>query len=137
MCKQTRREEFHAQMDQVVPWQALLALIRPHCPKTGLPGRQLYVLETMLRIHFLQKCYALSDPAAEEALYDTVSKRRFAKIGGVAGIPDETTILDWYITSNARRPTLPTSPRYTSYCTARKAPRAGTVAIPGCTNARK
>jgi IS5 family transposase len=49
----------------------------------------------MLRIHFLQQWYGLSDPSAEEALYDTVSMRRFAKIGGLDEVPDETTILNF------------------------------------------
>lgn len=66
--KRTRREVFLAEMDQVVPWKALLALIEPHYPKTGRPGRPPYPLATMLRIHFLQQWYALSDPAMEEAL---------------------------------------------------------------------
>ncbi|SHE42034.1 transposase, partial [Thermomonas hydrothermalis] len=69
--KRTRREVFLAEMEQVVPWQALLALIAPHYPKMGRPGRQPYPLATMLRIHFLQQWYALSDPAMEEALVDT------------------------------------------------------------------
>lgn len=93
--KQTRRELFLSEMDKVVPWKELLALIEPHYPKLGQPGRQPYPLETMLRIHFLQQWYALSDPAAEEALYDTVSMRRFAKIGGLDNVPDETTILNF------------------------------------------
>ena len=69
--KRTRREVFLAEMEQVVPWTSLLALIAPHYPKMGRPGRQPYALSTMLRIHFLQQWYALSDPAMEEALYDT------------------------------------------------------------------
>ena len=93
--KQTRREVFLVQMDQVVPWKALLSLIEPHYPKAGRPGRQPYALETMLRIHFLQQWYALSDPAMEEALYDTPVMRRFAQLGGLDGIPDETTILNF------------------------------------------
>ncbi|MEN4013929.1 MAG: IS5 family transposase [Bellilinea sp.] len=93
--KRTRREVFLAEMDQVVPWKALLALIEPHYPKQGRPGRQPYPLATMLRIHFLQQWYALSDPAMEEALYDTPAMRRFAQIGGLADIPDETTILNF------------------------------------------
>jgi len=93
--KQTRREVFLAEMDQVVPWRALLGLIEPHYPKQGRPGRQPYPLETMLRIHFLQQWYALSDPAMEEALYDTPVMRRFAQLGGLADIPDETTILNF------------------------------------------
>ena len=91
--KQTRRERFPAEMDQVVPWKSLLALIEPHYPKTGRPGRQPYPQATMLRIHFLQQWYALSDPGMEEALYDTPVMRRFAQLGGLADIPDETTIL--------------------------------------------
>ena len=93
--KRTRREVFLAEMDQVVPWKALLALIEPHYPKTGRPGRPPYPLATMLRIHFLQQWYALSDPAMEEALYDTPVMRRFAQLGGLADIPDETTILNF------------------------------------------
>lgn len=93
--KRTRRAIFLAEMEQVVPWQALLALIEPHYPKTGRPGRQPYPLATMLRIHFLQQWYALSDPAMEEALYDTPVMRRFAQLGGLADIPDETTILNF------------------------------------------
>lgn len=93
--KQTRREVFLSQMDVVVPWEALLSLIEPHYPKAGRPGRQPYALATMLRIHFLQQWYALSDPAMEEALYDTPVMRRFAQLGGLDGIPDETTILNF------------------------------------------
>lgn len=93
--KQTRREIFLAEMDQVVPWKALLALIEPHYPKPGHPGRPAYRLETMLRIDFLQQWYALSDPAMEEALYDTASMRRFAQLSGLDEVPDETTILNF------------------------------------------
>jgi len=93
--KQTRRELFLAEMEQVVPWKALLALIEPHYPKRGRPGRQPYPLVAMLRIHFLQQWYALSDPAMEEALYDTPVMRRFSQLGGLADIPDETTILNF------------------------------------------
>ncbi|WP_310233838.1 IS5 family transposase [Luteimonas terrae] len=93
--KRTRREVFLAEMEQVVPWPALLALIEPHYPKMGRPGRQPYVLSTMLRIHFLQQWYALSDPAMEEALYDAPVMRRFAQIGGMNDVPDEATILNF------------------------------------------
>ena len=93
--KQTRREIFLAEMEQVVPWKALLALIEPHYPKQGRPGRQPYPLAAMLRIHFLQQWYALSDPAMEEALHDTPVMRRFARLGGLDDIPDETTILNF------------------------------------------
>lgn len=93
--KQTRRELFLDEMDQVVPWKRLLALIERHYPVAGRPGRQPYPLATMLRIHLLQQWYALSDPAMEEALYDTAVMRRFAGINGLDGIPDETTILNF------------------------------------------
>ena len=92
--KQTRRELFLAEMERVVPWTSLLAQIAPHYPKSGR-GRQPYALETMLRIHFLQQWYALSDPAMEEALYEIASMRQFAKLSLLAGIPDETTILNF------------------------------------------
>ena len=93
--KRTRKEIFLAQMEQVVPWNALLKLIEPHYPKMGRPGRQPYAVATMLRIHFLQQWYALSDPAMEEALYDTAVLRRFAGLSGLDNIPDETTILNF------------------------------------------
>ena len=92
--KQTRREVFLAEMEQVVPWKALLALIEPHYPKAGR-GRHPYALETMLRIHLLQQWYALSDPAMEEALYEIASMRQFARLSLLETIPDETTILNF------------------------------------------
>jgi len=84
--KRTRKEIFMAEMEQVVPWSALLKLIEPHYPKMGRPGRQPYPIATMLRIHFLQQWYALSDPAMEEALYDTAVMRRFARLSGLDNI---------------------------------------------------
>jgi IS5 family transposase len=66
--EQTKREKFLAEMDKVVPWHALIDLIEPFYPKTGSKGgRPPYALETMLRIHLMQHCYALSDPAMEDA----------------------------------------------------------------------
>jgi IS5 family transposase len=95
--KQTRRERFLAEMDAVVPWGRLLALIEPHYPKAGPKGgRPPMPLETMLRVYFLQNWYALSDPMAEETLYDSEAMRRFAGIElGDERIPDETTILNF------------------------------------------
>ena len=93
--KRTRREIFLSEMEQVVPWKVLLALIEPHYPKTGGPGRQPYRLETMLRIHLLQQWYALSDPAMEEALCDTPVMCQFTQLGGLEEIPDETSILNF------------------------------------------
>ena len=90
--KPTRREKFLAEMEQVVPWKGLNALIEPFYPKAG-KGRPPVGLERMLRIHFLQSWFNLSDPAAEEALYDIESMRRFVGIDlGNEPVPDETTI---------------------------------------------
>ena len=66
----TKREAFLNEMERVVPWSQLLKLIEPYYPKAG-NGRPPMPMETMLRIYFLQQWYSLSDPAAEEALYDT------------------------------------------------------------------
>jgi len=89
----TRRERFLAEMDAVIPWARLLALIEPHYPKAGR-GRQPLGAEKMLRIYFLQQWFNLSDPQAEDAIYDSESMRRFARIElGDDVIPDETTIL--------------------------------------------
>ncbi|WP_407460916.1 IS5 family transposase [Xanthomonas campestris pv. raphani] len=93
--KQTRREIFLAEMEQVVPWQQLLGLVAPHYPVSGRPGRQPYALATMLRIHLLQQWYALSDPAMEEALHEIPTLPRFAQLGGLDNVPDETTILNF------------------------------------------
>ena len=93
--KQTKREKFLAEMEAVVPWQALIDLIEPHCPKASKKGgRPPYPLTTMLRIHLLQQWYSLSDPAMEEALIEVPTMRRFAGIELISDrIPDETTIL--------------------------------------------
>ncbi len=92
--KPTRRDEFLAQMDRVVPWKDLCALIEPVYPKPGeRGGRPPIGLERMLRIYFLQQWYDLSDPAVEEALYDSRAMRRFVGIDlGREGAPDETTV---------------------------------------------
>lgn len=91
--KVTRRERFLAEMNAVIPWTRLLALIAPHYPKAG-NGTQPIGLERMLRIYFLQQWFNLSDPAAEDAIYDSESMRRFAGVElGEDRIPDETTIL--------------------------------------------
>jgi len=91
--KVTRRERFLAEMDAVIPWDRLMALVEPHYPKAG-QGRQPLGLEKMLRIYLLQQWFNLSDPQAEDAIYDSESMRRFAGVElGDDVIPDETTIL--------------------------------------------
>lgn len=91
--KMTRRERFLAEMDRVIPWSRLIALIEPHYPKRRR-GRPVMPLERMLRIYFMQQWFNLSDPAAEDAIYDSESMRRFAGVElGDDVVPDETTIL--------------------------------------------
>ena len=91
--KVTRRERFLAEMDAVIPWPRLLGLIDPYYHQ-GKTGRQPHDLERMLRIYFLQQWFNLSDPQAEDAIYDSESMRRFARVElGEDKIPDESTIL--------------------------------------------
>lgn len=90
--KQTRRERFLSEMEAVVPWDILRALIEPHYPK-GERGRPPVGIERMLRIYFLQQWFNLSDPQAEEAIYDSSAMRGFIGIDlGREPAPDETTI---------------------------------------------
>jgi hypothetical protein len=72
--KQTRRERFLAEMDAVVPWAALSALIAPHYP-SGERGRPPIGIERMLRIYFLQQWFNMSDPQAEDSLHDSEPPR--------------------------------------------------------------
>jgi len=92
--KKTRREVFLEEMEQVVPWKALLKVIEPHYPVAGR-GRRPYPLGAMLRVHLMQNWFALSDPAMEEALYEIASLRNFAGLSLSEPIPDETTILNF------------------------------------------
>jgi IS5 family transposase len=89
--KKTRRQVFLEEMERVVPWSELCALVEPHYPKLG-NGRPPVGVERMLRIYFLQQWFNLSDPAVEEALYDSAVMRRFVGIDlGHEPVPDETT----------------------------------------------
>jgi IS5 family transposase len=90
--KRTRKREFLAQMEHVVPWAQLEALIAPHAPE-GRRGRPPFSVATMLRIHFMQQWFTLSDPAMEEALHDVPLFREFAGLNYGMRLPDESTIL--------------------------------------------
>jgi transposase, IS5 family len=91
--KRTRKREFLEEMERVVPWGVLVQIVEPHYPRAKT-GRPPFGIETMLRIHYLQQWFGLSDPAMEEALHDVPLYREFAKLEGVtARLPDETTIL--------------------------------------------
>ena len=90
--KKTRKQALLDQMDQVVPWAVLVQLIAPYYPE-GKTGRPPFSLTTMLRIHFMQQWFTLSDPAMEEAFFDTPLYREFAQLEEFGRLPDESTIL--------------------------------------------
>jgi IS5 family transposase len=102
--KVTRRETLLTKMEAVVPWPRLPALIEPHDPKMGVKGgRPAMALELMLRIHCLQQRYALSDPLAEESLYDSDAMRRFAglELGETVFLTKRrsyTSVIFWNVT---------------------------------------
>ena len=110
--KPTRRDEFLASMEVIVPWSTLCEVIEPHYPKAG-NGRPPIGLERMLRIHFLQHWFNLADLACEEALYDSASLRRFVGIDlGREPVPDATTLLKFRrllnsMPTSSARPCLP------------------------------
>ncbi|MDJ0807522.1 MAG: IS5 family transposase [Gammaproteobacteria bacterium] len=94
--KKTRKEQFLDEMEQIIPWKELCEVIEPYYPTPKGPGRKPIGLERMLRIHFLQHWFELSDPAAEEALYDSRAMRLFVGIDlGNEPVPDETTICNF------------------------------------------
>jgi transposase, IS5 family len=92
--RQTRRERFLGEMNTVVPWARLEALIEPHYPKSGKAGRPPIGVPRMLRMYFLQQWYTLADEALEDALYDSQAMREFIGIDlGRENVPDATTLL--------------------------------------------
>jgi IS5 family transposase len=92
--KTTRRAQFLSDMATIVPWKDLESVVEPVYPKVSeLGGRPPIELQKMLRMYFLQLWFNLSDPAVEEALYDSASMRSFVGIDlGIEAVPDETTI---------------------------------------------
>lgn len=91
--KKTRKEQFLEDMDSIIPWKELVEVIEPFYPKPQGAGRRPVGIERMLRIYFLQHWFNLSDPAAEEALYDSRAMRRFVGVDlGNEPVPDETTV---------------------------------------------
>ena len=90
--RRTRKAVFLDEMNLVVPWTELLSLIAPHAPRAKT-GRPPFELVTMLRIHFLQQWFGLSDLAMEEALFETTLYREFAGLSSVERIPDRVSIL--------------------------------------------
>src|SRR5215216_6566403 len=93
--KRTRREKFLGEMERVVPWARLVAVIEPFYPQ-GRRGRPPIGIERMLRIYFLQQWYSLADEALEDALYDSQALRFFAGIDlSTEDVPDATTLLNF------------------------------------------
>ena len=91
--EKTRKEQFLEEMEAIIPWKDLSAAVEPFYPKPAGAGRRPIGIERMLRIHFIQHWFNLSDPAAEEAIYDSRSLRQFVGIDlGREPVPDETTI---------------------------------------------
>ena len=90
--QKTRKQIFLEQMEQVVPWAELVKVIAPYYPE-GKTGRPPFSLQTMLRVHFMQQWFTLSDPGMEEAFFDTPLYREFAQLEEFGNLPDESTIL--------------------------------------------
>jgi IS5 family transposase len=92
--RRTRKREFLESMDRVVPWSELVSLIEPYAPESGRRGQQPFAVEAMLRIHFMQQWFNLSDPSMEEALHDVPVFRDFAGLSNWAdAMPSESSIL--------------------------------------------
>ena len=108
--KRTRKREFLDEMNRVVPWAALGGLVTPHAP-AGRRGRPPFPVETMLRIHFMQQWFGLSDPAMEEALFDVPLYREFALIR--ARTVDTFGNLRFYRTARNFSPIMATAARTT------------------------
>jgi IS5 family transposase len=101
--KRTRKREFLEQMNAVIPWSSLAKVVEPHYPK-GLMGRSPMPLEVMLRVHFMQQWFGLSDPAMEEALHDVPVYREFITLdSGEVQIPDEPRISQSHVTRKCIR----------------------------------
>jgi IS5 family transposase len=91
--KKTRKQQFLDEMEVIIPWRELATAIEPYYPSPEGAGRRPVGVERMLRIHLLQHWFNLSDPGAEEALYDSQALREFVGIDlGQEPVPDETTI---------------------------------------------
>lgn len=94
--KKTHKEQFLDEMEQIIPCKKLCEVIEPCYPKPQGADRKPIGLERMLRIHFLQNWFELSDPGAEKALYDSRAMRLLVGIDlGNEPVPDATTICDF------------------------------------------
>src|ERR1035438_7072832 len=92
--KLTRRDKFLAEMESVVPWARLNAVVEPYYPKSGKRGRPPIGLGRMLRMYFVQQWYGLADEAVEDALYDSQALRNFCGVNlARESVPDATTLM--------------------------------------------
>ena len=103
--RQTRREKFLGEMERVVPWPRLIALIEPHYPRSGRVGRPPIGVSRTLRVYFLQQWYSLSDEGLEDAIYDSQSMREFVGVGADSNLSQRAD----RILSQGRKPTLTSS----------------------------
>ena len=93
--KKTKREEFLEIMEEIIPWEEWVGLIRPYYPE-GKRGRPPIDLELILRMYLLQVWFNLSDPGTEEAIYDSYAMRKFTGINFITdSVPDETTLCNF------------------------------------------
>ena len=93
--KKTKREEFLEIMDEIIPWEEWMGVIRPYYP-SGERGRPPIDLELILRMYLLQCWFNLSDPGTEDAIYDSYAMRKFTGIDFMSGsVPDETTLCNF------------------------------------------
>jgi IS5 family transposase len=91
----TRKAEFLAKMERLMPWSELCALVEPYYPKAG-NGRPPIGLERMLRMYWVANWFNLADEACEESMYDIPVFREFCGFDlGRERIPDATTLLNF------------------------------------------
>ena len=94
--KSTRRDQFLAEMEQIIPWRDLCKVIKPFYPKPKGAGRPPIGLERMLRMYLIANWFNLADEACEDALYDIAVFREFCRFDlGRERIPDATTLLNF------------------------------------------
>ena len=90
--EKTKRGEFLEIIDEIIPWEEWVGVIEPYYPK-GKRGRPPMGIEKMLRMYLLQIWFNLSDPATEDAIYDSYAMRKFTGINFMTeSVPDETTL---------------------------------------------
>ena len=89
----TKREQFLEMMDQIIPCDHWVEIIKPYYP-SGKRGRPTRGIETMLRMYLMQNWFNLSDEAIEDCIYDSYAKRSFMHIDFLEKqVPDATTLL--------------------------------------------